>query len=266
MLKYHVLQTSLEPVEPRSVQRAFARVKFLTRQDAFIVVRDAFGVLLKDLSFVDAEAVQEALSAEGVDTEIIAADSLPILPPTHLSRRVELLEQGICIHDVIGRETLVEWDRIELLAAGAVPVRVERMVAPPTGAGVFDSDFLVDSHSPWGGVLGTGLGAGPSSTRAEDVERNTVDIVLAGGSERHTLLAEEALLTHALKRPCRGQVRPAFLDFVWRVSSAVPNAWLNRGAVLARNFGALLAYPSRNAYHEEIQWGLRHSTKAGGGS
>lgn len=257
MLKYHVLQSGLDPLEPNSVRRAFARVKFLTKQDAYIVLRDAFGVLLKDLSFVEAEAVQEALAAEGVVTEIIAADSLPVLPPTHLSRRVELLDQGICVHDVIGRETLVEWDRIGLLAAGAVPVRVERTVPPPSGAGVFDSDFLVDSHSPWGGVLGTGLAAAPSATRAETVERNTVDIVLIDGAERHTLLAEERLLSHALKRPCRGEVQPAFLDFVRRLASAAPNAWLNRGAVVARDFGALMVYPTRNAYHEEMQWGLR---------
>ena len=267
MSRYAILQTSLEVPEAEAVRRAFTRVSFLTPADASIILRDAFGILFRNLSYEDAMAVHEALAAEGVAVDVVENRHLPELPATKLVKRIELRPEELIIYDPLGRKFGLEWCHIALVSAGLVPVEEEKMPAPSFGY----SDPLksvgfdpLDDTGLYEGTFGIGgsgsfrnTGSGFSSRKLVAVEKRLIDLILTRGVARYTLDADEILLSHVLGRPCGRELPNAFLELIQKFSAHAPNAWLNRGALASRDQGSLMAYPSRNAFHEETQWHLR---------
>ncbi len=266
MSGHAILQTSLEVPDAETVRRAFARVHFLTAADAAIVVRDAFGILFRSLSFEDAMSVHGALLAEGVPTEVVEQRHLPELPPTKLVHRIDLLPGELVIHDPLGRKFGLEWAHVALISAGLVPVEEEKSPAPSFGYSdplrPEGFDPLVDSGFYEGtyGIGGTGsfrnTGSGFSSRKLVMVEKRMIDVVLTRGVARYRLEGDATLLGHALGRPCGRELPNAFLELIQKLCAHSTHARLNRGSSMARDQGALMAFPSRNAFHEETQWNL----------
>src|SRR6185503_18589726 len=102
-MRYAVLQTDLNPPAIDQLQRAFRSVPGLTASDAFILGKDAFGILVKDLSEEQAGALQGALRIEGIKTEIVDHALLPPLPQTHFVRQMECSPENLLIFDPLGR-------------------------------------------------------------------------------------------------------------------------------------------------------------------
>src|SRR6185503_5743688 len=119
-MRYAVLQTDLNPPAIDRLQRAFKSVPGLTAGDAFIIGRDAFGILVKDLSEEQAATLRGTLRIEGVETEIVEHSLLPALPPTHFVRQMECTPENLLIFDPLGRPFTLEWQHVMCIAAGAV--------------------------------------------------------------------------------------------------------------------------------------------------
>ncbi len=268
MSRYSILQTSLKKPGAEAVRRAFTRVSFLTPADASIILRDAFGILFRNLSYEDAIAVYEALAAEGVTVDVVENRHLPELPATKFVKRIELRPDELIIYDPLGRKFGLDWGHVALVCAGLVPMeeekeftRVNRAVGRGDWGGRirlpgtwYDADDLPLSAS---GMSFDDPEAVESTRRTVTVEKRIIDLILTRGVARYTLEADETLLSHVLGRPCGGELPNAFLELIQKVSGHAPHAWLNRGGLTARDKGALMAYPSRNAFQEETQWHLR---------
>src|SRR5260370_38237511 len=80
-MPYAVMQKSLEPPSVEQLKAAFRDVPGLTEVDAHILGQDAFGILVKHFTFENATALQTALAAQGVETEVLEEGLPPELPP-----------------------------------------------------------------------------------------------------------------------------------------------------------------------------------------
>src|ERR1041384_7850115 len=119
-MPYAVLQTDLNTPSVEQIARAFPSVPGLVAAGARILGNDAFGMLVKDFSAEQAGALQAALRAEGVETEVVEQSLLPALPPTHFVHRLDCTPEHLLIYDPVGKTFALEWRHIILVAAGAV--------------------------------------------------------------------------------------------------------------------------------------------------
>jgi hypothetical protein len=240
MSRFAVLQTERETPGIEALERAFAQIPFLVRADAGIVAKDAFGILLKRLAFADARLVQARLAAEDVATEIVAEDAIPELPPTKFVKRIHLRDEGLEIFDPIGRNIVIGWPHIHLLAAGQVrtlasQARPARLVLQELRKGQLRRLEPRQGEPPAAG-------------------RWFIDLVIARGAGRFTLEPEPVLLGNALGRPPGRDLVPATRALLSAMAEKAPHLWLNGGASALLGSQTVDDYPSRNAYHEEIVW------------
>lgn len=267
MSRYSILQTSLEVPNGEAVRRAFTRVSFLTTADAAIVLRDAFGILFRNLSYEDAMVVHEALAVEGVAVDVVENHQLPELPPTKFVKRIELRPTELIIYDPLGRKFGLEWGHVALVSAGLVPMKEEKEFTRSINdlnqstfvGGELADVFIESSGTLWASRANSDSEPTRVVTTRKKVttEKRLIDLVLTRGVARYTLEADETLLSYVLGRPCGRELPNAFLELIQKFSAHAPHAWLNRGALASRDQGSLMAYPSRNAFQEETQWHLR---------
>jgi hypothetical protein len=228
------------------------------------VANDAFGILVRDLEAGDASKLQGVLQTEGVETEILAMALLPALPATKYARRIEFGADALLIYDPVGRPVPVEWRHLMLIAAGNVLVNrtVRRTPAASSITGVVPGlgswDLEGDDGPAW---------AGRTELREERGHELMLELVLTNGVARFSLMTDGA---SPLLFRCLGdrQSRDQFQNFqlvVDELAKAAPRALLNRGAwSLRQTPPTLFAYPSKNAFFEEIIWMLHRAKSAQG--
>ena len=263
-VRYALLQQTLEPPAIDALKRAFAAVRCLVASDAHGVANDAYGILVRDLEAEDAYKLQGALRTEGVETEILAMALLPAVPSTKYVRRIEFGPDVLLLYDPIGRPVPVEWRYLMLIAAGNVLVNRTIRRPPATssitgsGSGLGPWDLEGDDGSAW---------SRRTELREERAQELTLELVLTNGVARFSLMADGA---SPLLFRCLGdrQSPDPFQNFqlvVDELAKASPRALLNRGAwSLRQTPPTLFAYPSKNAFFEEIIWMLHRAKSAEG--
>jgi len=207
--------------------------------------RDAFGVLVKGKSLAEANTLQLALRAEGIETHVVPESELPALPTTKFLNRLEAQPEALTIYDPLGRSIPVAWGHIMLIGAGNVRmpnfnrIRTERSVRriSPTGHSYMDTEVEY-------------------KTREEDEPQLLLEIILTKGVGRFSVNATTApplLFAYLGDRRTRDPGQN-FALLVRDLMSYAPHASLNRGAYALRETGEVFAYPSKNAFFEEIVW------------
>jgi len=258
-IRYAVLQQSLEKPPVDRLIQAFTSVRSLTAADAPGLANDAYGILVKGLSAGDAHALQTALAAQGIATELAAERLLPQLPPTRFVRRLEFGDDVLLLHDPLGRRVPVEYRHLLILAAGTVDiVEFRRSDASPSNIPTFGRVStlrleLEDFDRARGG-----------RQREVRVRRRFIELLLAGGVARFTLEVEAnpQMLFQALGNERGSEIEANLVLLLRRLSAAAPAVLLNRGAYLLRGDPpSSHVYPSRNAFYEEIIWMLWQSAK-----
>ena len=146
--RFALLQRSLEIPGVEQLKRAFRSVKGLTQTDAHTLAKDAFGILVNNLSPTDAMTLRGALGAEGVETAVVLQTDLPQLPQVKFVHQMDCLPNTLVVHDAIGRELPVPWEQIMLIAAGRVRLTVfeQQRVTP----GQSPAQSALDSWWPVG--------------------------------------------------------------------------------------------------------------------
>ena len=244
-MRYAVLQTDLKPLELELLRRAFRNVPGLTPYDANILGNDAYGVLVKNFSSEQAVALQGALRAEGVETEIVEQSHLPELPPAKLVQRLDCQPDHLLIFDPLGNNFPLEWRHIQLIAAGAVRL----------------NDF-VRYQKPRSVVRYNGSGQAVPEVEYDTVtreERNfhlLGEVVITGGALRYSFSADRFNFAGLGERKTNSP--PAdFCLFIQDLIRFCPQAALNQGAAaLNVQQPEIFTYPTKNAFHEEIVWRL----------
>lgn len=246
--RYALLQKTLDAPPADKLRNAFRCVTFLTDADAHILGRDAYGILVKNLNAAEAGRLQEALRNEGVETEIVAEQLLPQLPPTKFVRRVQFGPDALLLFDPLGRPFPLEWRHIMLVAAGTVPLqnfvrtKTVRRTVRFNVRGDPDPDTEVDYGS-----------------REESRFHHLVEVIVTGAGLRYSMDADRQLLAQALGSRFVPEQDASFSEFVRTLLQSVPHAAMNRGAYYLRHGTTPpLPYPSKNAFFEEITWLLWH--------
>ena len=245
-MTYAVMQTGLEPPSAEQLKKAFQEVPGLTAMDVTILGKDAYGVLVKGFELDRASAMQSALAAQGVETEVVDDAALTELPPPRPLTKVEFAPEALGIYDLMGRSVPLEWKNISVIAAGRVPLvdfardLVSKVVTRPAGRHV---DLKVVTE-----VV----------TREEQKKHLLLEIITCGGELRYHAVADR-LEAHLLFQ-CLGQRRgkdPAanLALFVRDVARFAPGAVLNHGAYyMCENSDPSFSYPSKTAFYREITW------------
>lgn len=241
--QYAVLLRDAGSPNAEAVRRAFGTFSHLTDADAIRLAANAQGILMRHLSVDEAKALQHALHAEGVNAALVKDEDLRFLPASQLLHRIELTQDALLIHDLLGRVTSVAWGEISLVTAGAVPhVEISASPKPRLGARF---------HPIFGGWPKPA----PEPRRQLETDRHFIlELIVGPGTARYEIQAHQFPFNHLLDLPLAATPE----KFVWLVRELTlrtPRALLNRGAQDVRDGIQLVrGYPSRQALLDEMVW------------
>jgi hypothetical protein len=254
MTTYTLVQADTDAPTVDQLKRAFAFTDCLRAPDAAKLAHEACGILLKHLSYDNAYRVHCALKEDGVATEILDSAALPPLPDSRLTRRLELSDPALLVYDVLGRATPVEWNRLDLIAAGAVG---------HFEVNVTHTEERVMTFSPLRGFHPKTVS---ETQHVLETERQLLlELLTEGGERRFHLEAKGFLFGYCFNRPELG-LEEKFGLLARLILERAPHALRNRGAeALARQL-PVVEYASKAALHDEIVWWRWHRQRTAGAS
>jgi hypothetical protein len=245
---YTLLQkTSVGPTFDQ-LKRAFASVPGFTAYDAATFCKEPFGIIVRNFTRPQTEALQSGLKAQGVETEIIEDAQLPAVPATKLIRKLECPADALMIYDPYGRKFPVAWDQLTLIAAGNVQkATFERQRSE-------NEEIRIKMH-----------GMMPTAERKVTVEYTTrentakllcAEIVLGGGAAQYSIEADRFDYECLGKRVSYDK-EVNFTLLLRELAKNAPRATLNRGAAaMLAEPPVFTLYPHKNSLQDEIQWRL----------
>lgn len=237
-MAYAIVQTTLEAPAADAIAQAFATLERFTRHDGQHAAKDAYGVLAEALSEPDARKLQAALAERGVETVVADESELVKLERPGRVRRAMATENALVLYDALGREQAVAWDTIKLLAVGLVAEEDfergdDELVLHDAGIMTFPGDHAqVPKLVRYIDLL-----------RDEEPRRYQID----GAEFLYDGLGDD------MADDWQTNFRTLVALIVEHATDA--GAVLNRGARdMVGVSDTALAYPSRHAYEEEIEW------------
>jgi len=250
---YAIASRTFDPVATEVLAGALRGVPGLTPADAPNVCGDGCGFLARQLTAEQAGQFLAHLRQAGVDAELVAEASVPVLPPRRLIRKAEFTPEALLVDDALGRMTPVVWSDIVLLAAGSVREAVftrTRYEWQETR-----TDLLHVAH----------LAVIPIPVKETHVEYDAkesgewalrAELLLAEGATRLSIEAERFSFA-GLNELLTQNLATNFCLFVRELARHVPQAGLNEGAtrILAEP-PEFAYYSSRAAFQNETMWRL----------
>lgn len=239
-----LLQKTLASPDPQALARAFRALPSLVRLDGSLMARDAYGILIRQLTRRDAERLQKALETEGIAAE--AVDERTLIPLAHgnMLTRADALPEALVTYDSLQRPHPIEWSRIVLLAMGDVRQPVFRRI---------ETERMIQAGMP-GSHADVPIFVTDVSEREESVELPLLEIFADVAPARWRITPREFSYAYLGERMQRG-LGKNFALFVEDLLRFAPHALLNRGfkafrATPRRSFH----YPNRHAFEEETLW------------
>lgn len=225
-MSYAILQKELVVPEVERLKRAFGVWPELTGIDAQTSANDAYGILLRGLDVERANALQEALLKENVETVVVEESKLPSLPPGRIGRQAEFDAAHLTLFDPMRRASRVAWTDVHFIASGLVRIRE----GSKARAGA-------ESNDDQSGHL-------------------LLEIFLREGMGRFSVDGREFSYEHLGGR-LTDDAAMNFVFFVQDLARNAPHAGLNRGAWAAcQKPPELFPYPNKQAFQEELTWML----------
>jgi hypothetical protein len=240
---YAVLQTSLEQsIDRDTLEEAVVATRELTKLDVPRLQRELFGIVAGDLSQGDALALQAALQARNIPTEVVDESVLPTLVEPKHGHALKLSPAGIVVVDLYDRETLYEWERIVFAAGGHL---LHLKDAP------FKTMEWVVTSGPRGS-LKRGVEM-VTDHRLENLPEFRLELFLPTESPRtQWLLTKDSMVTMN-DAHLRFRDHDQLVSFLGTLGNALSPEQVNLGIKTAMTGGEFI-YPSVHAFEEEIIW------------
>ena len=243
-MPYAILQKHPDPPTVEQLTRAFRALPELTDADAAQLCRNAYGIIIRGRSLDSARILQQALLEEGVETVVVDQARLPRPPHPRRLARAAVRPGGFLVYDLYGRERLIPWEQVTIVAAGSLRVtRTERRLRRD-----------VETH-------GSYYAGGMYQVHVWKVDKTR---------ERHTELLLDLLFNVEPYRsringrrfnyeclgprqhPSKGQNYALLAGDILKHAT---NAWLSIGAAALRDGqGQTYEYPSSETFEEEVTW------------
>jgi len=234
-MPFAIMQRELLAPSVEHLARAFRSMPDLTALDAQTAANDAFGILWRGLDVENASAMQDALMKQGIEVEAVEESELPVLPPAKVIKQIEFLPTQLSMYDPMGRIFNLPWRDLMLIAAGNVRLR----------------DYK--SKSAYGPAEAA---HNHESARGDEKMHLMLELILAGGVARYSMIADEFVFNHLGARLTKETARN-FEMVVRELADNAGHAGLNRGAYLiCQAEKDIFTYPSKSAFFEEIVWFL----------
>jgi hypothetical protein len=263
-MAYVVLQKGMEAPPMEQLKAAFRCVPGLTPADAAMMCKNSLGILLRGVDQNEAQQIQASLAAQGVETEVVEQSALPVLPPMRHVTQVECTPEALMIHDPVGRSFPLAWRDIMMVAAGSVGVIDFKRTSTPSvlpmdqgSLGTIDELLFKNTGLPQLNIPHTAYADPHYETREVHHQRWTAEVVIRGGGLRYNLEADQALqpLFLYLKERRTDDMTQNFQLLVQDICQFAPGAAVNRGAYYLREGNAAaFAYPTKNAFYDEMVW------------
>jgi len=245
-MTYAVMQTGLEPPSAEQLKDTFQAVPGLTAMDVNTLGRDAYGVLVKGFELERASAMQSALAAQGVETEVVEDTVLTELPPPRQLTKVDFTPEALGMYDLMGRIVSLEWKDIVVIAAGRTRLTeftrdlVNKVVTRPAGRH-FELKVVTKPL-----------------TKETQKDHLLLEIITSGAAVRYHAVAdrpEAHLLFHCLGDQQEKDSAVNLARFVQEMAKCAPGAVLNHGAhYMCEQCNPAFYYPSQTAFYREITW------------
>jgi hypothetical protein len=233
-MPFAIMQKELLAPSVEHLARAFRSLPNLTALDAQTAANDAFGILWRGLDVEGASAMQDALMKQAIEVEVVEESELPVLPPSKVIKQIEFLPTQLSMYDPMGRVFALPWRDLMVIAAGNVHLR----------------DYRKAAHSPAEAAQNNEV------PRGHERLHLMLELVLAGGVARYSMIADEFVFNHLGARLTKDMTEN-FKMVVRELADNAPHAGLNRGAFLiCQNEKEIFNYPSKAAFFEEITWFL----------
>jgi hypothetical protein len=242
-MSYVLVQNELTAPTPEQFRAAFRVIDGLTDADANKAAREGYGLLLRHLTAEDAAALHQAMAAQGVSTTVVEETELSRATEPKVTRRVEFSDLGLCVFDPLGRQAVVNWEHVLVIAAGLVPkvdmVKVESAETKIAVGG------LTSVKNETIKTVGHKLQAS---------HRSLLHILAEGGSMRVEIDMETLFYKYAMP-DAPEDASSHFSELVRRLALRAPQAGLNRGAAQLNNGDTFpLPYASKAAFADECIW------------
>src|SRR5688572_21658146 len=168
-MPFAIMQKELLAPSVEHLARAFRSLPNLTALDAQTAANDAFGILWRGLDVEGASAMQDALMKQEIEVEVVEESELPVLPPSKVIKQIEFLPAQLSMYDPMGRTFTLPWRDLMVIAAGNVRLR----------------DYKAKAHTPAEAAHHN------EGTRIDDKLHLMLELVLAGGVARYSMIADE---------------------------------------------------------------------------
>ena len=243
-MSYAIVQTTLEKPSVDALRDAFRRVSWLTDIDASIMARDAYGIIVENQSYAQAEALSHALASQGIVHRMIDQVQMPELGIRHQLRRMDCMAEGPVIYDPLGRPIPGRWSDVRLVAAGLVGVReIQRSVKERTT------------------YRGTGWQGGVVPVTVREISEKQValdklimELYLGDGPTRFRVVADKFHYNYLENRVCMSHA-DNFALLVRDIARYAPHALFSQGVEsLVDDEITTFSYPTEHAFMEEIRW------------
>ncbi len=232
------------------LKQAFCNVPGLTAVDAAMQCRDAFGILARSFEPERAQALQSALAAQGVETEVVDDASLPALPELRVVHRLDSTPDALMICDPLGRSFPLPWKNVLLIAAGKVRMTEFKTVEVARPA----TNYGGHVRSRFGGEVVLQY---DHETHEETKDRWLLEVVITGGALRYSIVADRpmSLLFQYLGDRRTVDIAANFKLVVQDLTANAPESAVNRGAYYLReNSAQPFYYPTKKAFYDEMTW------------
>lgn len=243
-MTYAIVQSTLDKPSVDSLRAAFRMVSWLTDMDAAILARDAYGVIVDNLSLPRAQEVSGALQSSGVSHKMIDQRELPELGMCRQLRRMDCTPEGPVIYDPIGRPIPGQWSDVRLVAAGLVGMReVQRKV----------KRRIVHRGTGWGGG-GVPVVVSDISEKEMRVKKTVMELYMGEAFQRFRVTGDRFQYNYLGDRLQGSSVRN-FTRLVQDIAGYAPQAVFSQGVEsLVDDQQTTFEYPSEHAFTEEITW------------
>jgi hypothetical protein len=250
-MPYAIMQHDLETPSTEKLVRALRVLPQFAPFDAETIARDAYGILVKNLSQKDAERLHRALQEEGVFNAMVDERELVPLQDGFRLVKAALSDDALVIYDALQRPQRLQWSQVVMIAAGCVETSHFQRV---------ETERVVYRGGPRGGAMP--IVTTDVSYHEQMLPKCVVEIFVAASPARHHIAADDFSFDYLGKRLQKGPV-DNYLALVEDLLRYAPNAILNRGASLMKEEpGTILQYPGKHAFEEEIVWHLWHARRA----
>lgn len=243
-MPYAIVQTSIAKPSEDQLRKAFQQVSWLTDLDAALMARDAYGIIVDNLSYARAEAISAALQTFGVAHCMIDQSAMPELGARKQLRRMECRPEGPVLYDPLGRAIPGSWSDVRLVAAGLVGMRkIQRR----------EKQRVVHRATGWHG------GAAPVVVtdiveKQIGVDKLVMELYMGDRFSRFRVVADKFHYNYLGDRQ-RLAAAENFALLVQDITAGAPQAAFSQGVQsLADDQVTTFAYPTEHAFSEEIKW------------